>query len=149
MTRSVTDGAIVFTALTGTQIDIGEASPKIGVCRTPVWDQADVDMQSLLEDTATRLADAGADVADVTLPPLFDDLVDAQKTVMAFESAQALADVKRRCEDQLSPELIALLNDGANTGYENYRNALALAETGRIELRSLGHDALLAPSCKR
>jgi Asp-tRNA(Asn)/Glu-tRNA(Gln) amidotransferase A subunit family amidase len=148
MTRSVTDAAIVFDALTGMNVDLDAAPPKIGVCRTPVWDKADPDMQALFERTAVQLADAGADVADVALPRLFDDLVDAQKTVMAFETAESMADLRRRSQDQLSPELITLLNDGANIDRGDYRSALALAERGRGEFGSLQFDALLAPSAR-
>ena len=148
MTRSVTDAAIVFDALTGMNVDLDAAPPKIGVCRTPVWDKADPDMQALFERTAVQLADAGADVADVALPRLFDDLVDAQKTVMAFETAESMADLRRRSQDKLSPELITLLNDGANIDRGDYRSALALAERGRGEIGSLQFDALLAPSAR-
>lgn len=148
MTRSVTDAAIVFAALTGMELDLDAAPPKIGVCRTPVWDKADPDMQALLERTARQLAGAGAEVADVALPSLFDDLVDAQKTVMAFETAESMAGLRRRSEGLLSRELRALIDDGASIDRRVYRNALALAERGRGEFRSLEFDALLVPSAR-
>ncbi len=151
MTRSVADAAIVFAALSGLDIEFDiapEVSPSVGVCRTPVWEKADGDMQALLETTAERLAAAGAGVVDVVLPPLFERLVDAQKTVMAFETAQAMADLRRRHGGQLSRRLMDLLEEGAATDYGDYRGALALAERGRIELQSLAHDVdvLIAPS---
>ena len=43
----------------------GLARPRIGVCRSPVWDKAEPETKALIEETATRLSDKGASVVDV------------------------------------------------------------------------------------
>src|SRR5271169_1677887 len=45
-------------------VDRRAAAPVIGFCRTPAWAHADADTHALLEQTASRLAAAGAIVKD-------------------------------------------------------------------------------------
>lgn len=149
MTRSVADATIIFEAMTGLNTGrVPGSAPRIGVCRTPEWAAADEELQLLLETTAQRLEDAGASTVEVVLPPSFDGLVDAQKTVMAFETAQAMTLHRTLHESRLSPQLLTSLDEGAKVPYEAYQEALASAAQGRAEWATIStaFDALLAPS---
>src|SRR5262249_20967780 len=51
--------------------------PRLGLCRTPLWDTAQPETKHAVEDAAKRLAAAGAAVREVTLPDEFSRLFHA------------------------------------------------------------------------
>lgn len=94
MARSVADCALFAGAVA--QCDLGDpdahpgTAPRIGLCRSPVWEQAAPETQALLESAATRLARAGATLAPRELPPTFDALLTAHPILMNAESAASM-----------------------------------------------------------
>ena len=46
-------------------------APRIGLCRTPLWNTAQPETVTAVEDTAARLGNAGAQVKEIVLPPEF------------------------------------------------------------------------------
>ena len=79
LARSVEDIALTNDVLLGIPPrPLAELAhpPRIGLCRTHVWDQAEPTTQTLIEDAVLRLARAGAHVHDVELP---DGLRKAQR----------------------------------------------------------------------
>jgi len=148
LTRSVADAALVFAALTGAAPDEAPPAPRIGLCRTPEWEHAQPAAVAALERAAEALQAGGGTVQEVTLPPLFDSMVATHKTVMAYEAVRCLQDEYARHRDALSPQLLALLDEGAEVSFDVYRNRQAQAREGRAHLAGLlqGYDVLLAPS---
>jgi Asp-tRNA(Asn)/Glu-tRNA(Gln) amidotransferase A subunit family amidase len=67
---------------------------------------------------------------------------------MAFEAARSFAPERREHGDRLSPQLRALLDEGAGRAPADYLDALGLAQAGRQELAALfgRHDLILTPS---
>lgn len=126
-------------------VDLGDR-PRIGFCRTPQWDRLEPATRSALEAAAERLA-GRVDVVEVTLPPSFDGLVDAQMTVMAVEAYRELTVERTSHGDQLSAQLRDYLA-GAERHAGGYEDALALAERCRAELADVLADTplLFAPS---
>lgn len=122
--------------------------PRLGLCRGPQWPLADAPMRDLVEKAATRLAAAGATVTEVRLPPECDGLFEAQKTVMAYEAARSLGEVRARYESLLSRVLLDLLRAGAATPAGDYAAALDLAARCREALAGIfgAVDALLTPA---
>jgi Asp-tRNA(Asn)/Glu-tRNA(Gln) amidotransferase A subunit family amidase len=94
------------------------------------------------------LAERGAQVADATLGPAFDGLSEAQKTVMAFETARSRAHEYRTQPDQMSAPMRKLMEVGRVIPYDTYREARRLAADGRQALAEVfsRFDVLLAPS---
>ncbi len=84
---------------------------RVGLCRSPVWDQIEPAGAAALMLAAERLADAGAIVTDLDLPPPCDELAAAHRTIIYGEgsvsfypeylSAPALlaADLRERVEN--------------------------------------------------
>ncbi len=148
--RSLDDVALMRAALlVQPRQPIGRrtAAPRIGFCRTPSWDDAGTDTQALLEETAGRLATAGASVKDVALTPA--DMLDHQRRVFEFEAARNYAYEYEEHGDQLSPALRdGLLTPGRALPLAAYLETIETAEQFRRNLDDLfvEFDALLTPS---
>jgi Asp-tRNA(Asn)/Glu-tRNA(Gln) amidotransferase A subunit family amidase len=152
MARSVADCALFAGAVSGR--DLGDpdsrpsSRPRVGLCRSPVWDRAAPETVALFEGIAGPLARAGASVRDFALPPGFDALEAAHAVIMNGESARAMGWEMCIARDQLSPSLRERLEWG-----------LAQPEAAVIESHALfrflqdrfedmldGFDILVTPS---
>jgi Asp-tRNA(Asn)/Glu-tRNA(Gln) amidotransferase A subunit family amidase len=125
------------------------AAPRIGFCRTPMWDQCEPATQKLLEDCAARLAKAGARVSDVTLPEEFKRIEDAHRWISSFEFARAHAwEVDNRWEMISEALRNNRLKDGLSCSFEKYRESRSYAARVRRMLHDVfnDYDVLLAPS---
>ena len=152
LTRQVVDAQWLRWALLGehrsAESGIWAGKPRIGVCHTPWWDNADADCQQAIASAAQALAAAGATLADVTLPAHFDQLAAHHKAIMAYEAAQSLAFEYDRHHAQLSAQLRQLIDDGLAISRAQYVETQRLAVLARAEFAQWmqGWDALLAPS---
>ncbi len=130
MARSVADCALLAGVVSGRDLGDPEAwpssSPRIGLCRSPVWDRAAPETVALFEGMAGPLARAGASVRDFDLPPEFDALEAAHAVIMNHESARAMGWEMCTARDRLSPALRERLEWG-----------LAQPEAAVIESRAL------------
>jgi Asp-tRNA(Asn)/Glu-tRNA(Gln) amidotransferase A subunit family amidase len=148
--RSLDDIALMRGVLLAQEpypVDRRSAAPRIGFCRTPAWDHADVDTQALLEQTASRLATAAAMVRDVVLTPA--DILDHHRRIFAFEAARNYAYEYEVHGDKLSAALRdGLLTPGRALPLSAYVEAIETAEAFRRSLDDLfgQFDVLLAPS---
>jgi Asp-tRNA(Asn)/Glu-tRNA(Gln) amidotransferase A subunit family amidase len=109
LARSVADCALLTSAVTG--LDLGnpdarsDRAPRIGVCRSPMWDRRKPETDALFDTVPGRLARAGAQLADFELPPEFAPLEAAHTVVMNAESARTLGWEMNTARDKLSPVL--------------------------------------------
>ena len=152
LTRQVVDAQWMRWALLGERRSADDAvwsgKPRIGVCRTPWWDNADADCQQAISSAASALAAAGAMVTEVALPAHFDRLVAHHKTIMAVEAAHSLAFEYDRHHERLSPQMRQLISDGLAVSRAQYVEVQGIAASVRVEFAQWmqGWDALLAPS---
>src|SRR5690349_5143046 len=113
--RSVEDVALALEPLTGRASpkfqSVGNG-PRIGLCRTPRWNDADAATQANLEAAARALSKAGARVHDFELPPGSDTLFDRHKVIMGYENARALAWEYFNHPDKISADLKPRLDEG-------------------------------------
>lgn len=84
-------------------------NPRIGLCRTPHWDQAAPETVSAVESAARDLAKAGAAVVDVDWPESFAGIEDAFRVISSVEGLRALEVEHRDHADRMN----AWLRDGA------------------------------------
>src|SRR5438132_6169931 len=63
------------------RVDRSAAAPRVGLCRTPAWAEAEPATHRLIEDTAARLATAGAHVGDVAFAPPFAAILDYHRRI--------------------------------------------------------------------
>ncbi len=130
--RSIEDIALYRDVLLGEPpqpiVDAGRP-PRIGYCRTHLWDQVEPAVQRLFDQAADALAAAGAQVSEVTLPPVFDDIPEAHRLISGFEFARNLAWEVDHHWDQISQTLRdGRLTDGITCSHERYLEARGLAE---------------------
>lgn len=152
LARSVEDIALYRDVLLGIPPEpIADAGrpPRIGFCRSHIWDKFEPTTRALVEDAAERLARAGATVTDFELPAHFAELHDAHRWISSFEFARTFTYEIEHHWDEISDTLRGgRLNDGINGSFERYVAAKKLAETCRRQLDDLwgDTDVLLTPA---
>jgi amidase len=152
LARSVPDAALFVAALSDRRELVIEraraAAPRVGLCRTYQWDRAQPETIAAFEDAARSLIVAGASVRDIALPAQFAGLVDAQIAIMVREVAQSLSHEWHSHRENLSQEMIAMIEAGLAVSSERYDAARTLARTTRAALSDIftDIDVLLAPS---
>jgi amidase len=148
--RSLEDVALlrgVLLAQEPHRIDRGSTAPRIGFCRTPAWEHADVDTRALLERSVAVLSAAGATVRDVALTPT--DILEHHRRIFEFEAARNYAYEFEEHGEKLSAALRdGLLAPGRALPLAAYVEAIETAEAYRRNLEDVFAevDVLLAPS---
>jgi amidase len=152
MARSLDDIALFRGAalkLPPVAIDRAIARPRIGFCRTPIWDEASVDTRKLLEWAASRLSDKGAAIVDVAFAPAYADILDDHGAISAWESTRNYADERLRNPDKVSKELMeGALKRGLEISLERYVAAQrkSVAFRGHVDSLFDKVEILLCPS---
>jgi Asp-tRNA(Asn)/Glu-tRNA(Gln) amidotransferase A subunit family amidase len=122
--------------------------PRIGLCRTPRWRDANGETQANLERAAQLLSKAGATVSEFELPTGSQALFDRHSSVMGYESARALGWEYNTCPDQISASLRPRLEAGWKVTRQDYDEVRSIARDCRRrltdQLRAV--DFLLTPS---
>ncbi len=130
MARSVADCALFAGAVADRELGDPDTkphqAPRIGFCRSPVWEHAAPETQALLEDAASRLSRAGASVTDFALPDSFAGLAQAQAVVMNAQSARGMGWEMLYHRDQLTEVLREKLEWGLAQTTADVDAALAL-----------------------
>ena len=149
--RSVEDIALYRDVLLGIDPEpVPDApAPRVGFCRTHLWDQVDPTVQRRTEETAGKLGKAGATLTEIDLPAHFQRLTDAHQTISSFEFARTFTDEFERHHDEISDTLRSgRIAAGLAVPFEDYLAAQDLAERCRIEMDAVfqSHDVLLTPS---
>lgn len=120
-------------------------APRIGLCPTPEWAQADSDTLQAWAQAEKALL--GHTIA-VDLPHGLDQLVKVQKEVQALETARSLSHERVHHYSQLSAPLQALLAYGTTISGKAHAQNLQITAHARSLATSLFDrcDVLLAPS---
>lgn len=152
ITRSVVDARYLRCALLGVafQTYTRMPQPRIGLCRTPWWDDADGDSRRAVEEAARRFASAGATISELTLPERFSGLADIHKSMMAYEAARNYAFEYDAHREALSTQLVELIEQGLRIDRSDYEAACRHAVDARDDFVAWldGCDLLLTPSAK-
>lgn len=152
MARTLDDIALFRAAvlkLPPVRIDRSIGRPRVGVCRSPVWDKAEPETKALIEETAIRLADKGASVIDVAFAAPFTDIIDDHAAITGFESVRNYADERLRNPDKVSEELMnGPMKRGLAVSFDRYVAAQRKATAFKAHVDSLFDkvDLLLTPS---
>jgi Asp-tRNA(Asn)/Glu-tRNA(Gln) amidotransferase A subunit family amidase len=123
-------------------------APRIGFLRTSRWGSASPATQAALENAASVLAKAGAQVRDFALPDDFDPLYDEQVLIMNFEGARGLAHERFQHGERLSEHLRTKLQQHWEMPRSRYDDAMRHARECRHVYAGLftDVDVLLTPS---
>ena len=124
------------------------AAPRIGLCRTELWDSAQPETKSAVENAALALSKAGAVVRDVDLPGEFAGLPAlARGTINHFERAACMAFEWDNHRAALSPQMRRYIENGLKTSRADYVAAWRCVEQCRTLLPKVfdGIEVLLTP----
>jgi Asp-tRNA(Asn)/Glu-tRNA(Gln) amidotransferase A subunit family amidase len=152
MARSAEDIALLLHVLSGRAVPdlqaVAGRKPRIGLFRTPRWQEADAATHAVIENATARLAKAGAKVSEFDGPPGYEKLFDGQNEIMCYEEARALAWEHANHADQISESLRQRIEEGWALSREAYDAARLLARDCRRRLaeQMRDYDFLLTPS---
>lgn len=141
--RSVEDVALGLDLLSGRTTQAGAITtraPRIGLLRTPYWQEADAASRENLERAAALLANAGAAVSDATLPPGSDALYEGQSKIALYEASRALAWEYFNHRDLISNSFLPKVEEGWQISRAAYDAVRALAHDCRGEFAALMRD---------
>ena len=151
MARTLDDIALFRGAvlkLPPVPIDRGIAAPRIGFCRTPIWNEASGDTHAMLEAAAKKLSARGARIVDVAFDAAFNDILDDHAAISGFESVRNYADERLRNPGKISAELTEVLKRGAAVTFERFVAAQRKSVAFKAHVDSLFDkvDVLICPS---
>ena len=152
LTRSVADAALLTDVLVGRSpapLQPFAGSPRIGLCRTFLWDdKVESATRVCVEESARKAQAAGASVVDFALPADFARISDAREILNNVERARSLASEWANHRKALSPQLVKSIELGLATPDAEYRDALRFLEDARRRLDAAfaDVDCLLAPT---
>ncbi len=150
--RSIADAALLAGVLGDRPLpdftNGAGVSPRIGLCRTPLWSGADGTTRAALEEALPRLAAKGARVSEVALPTVCDSLAGAATVICDYDAYRSLSFERLTGAEHLSPELTERLAKAAAIERPTYEAALTLAATCRRMVDGLFRDVdvLLTPA---
>jgi len=127
--------------------DLG-AAPRIGLCRTEIWNMAQPETKAAVEDAVTALGKAGAKVREVDLPEAFTGLhALARGTINHYERAACMAFEWDHHREALSPQMRRYIESGLKTSRADYVAAWRRVEECRALLPKVFAeiDVLLTP----
>jgi Asp-tRNA(Asn)/Glu-tRNA(Gln) amidotransferase A subunit family amidase len=149
--RSIDDIALL-TAVVGTFTPRPrralDTAPRIGLCRTELWDTALPETKAAVEGAALALGKAGAAIREVELPQAFAGLAGlARGTINYYERAACMASLWDRHRADLSPQMRRYIENGQKTSRDEYVAAWRRVEECRTLLPAVfeGLDVLLLP----
>jgi amidase len=148
--REANDLALVRAAYGHAPADPPTEAPRIGLCRTLWWDEAEPANQKNLETAARTMRAAGARVRSWDMPDSWQALLAAQNRIMTREATKAYARERARFPHLISPSLTLALATGDGV------SRAQVAQAKRAKRRALGElahvwerfDFLLALSAK-
>jgi Asp-tRNA(Asn)/Glu-tRNA(Gln) amidotransferase A subunit family amidase len=149
--RTVEDVSLCIHVLSDRAVpDFGRPAarnPRIGLCRTSRWNEADAASQAEVERIAALLAKAGGHVVEFTGPAGIERLFDEQDQIMGYEAARALGWEFQHHADQLSASLRPKIEAGWALPRAVYDGAQELARACRRQLaeQMRDYDFLLTP----
>ncbi len=124
------------------------APPRIGVWRTDLWDTAQEESKTAVEQAAKKLGKAGATVRDIDLPDAFTGLhVIARSTIGFYERAACMAFAWDQKREMLSPQMRRYIENGHKISRDEYVAGMRRVDECRALLAAVFEkfDVLLVP----
>lgn len=136
MARSVGDMALFRAALMAIPYEppvMPERPPRLALCRTPHWDKAMPEGKAVLEDAATRLRAAGAEIVEAELPADCADISGIHRCHTAYEAPRNHAAELHRHAELISDDLLSngRIAAGRKLSIDDFRDAWRRAERAR------------------
>ncbi len=154
MARSFDDLSLIHAVVTGrdaTALEDGPPRlPRVAICRSPLWQDAEPATVNAFEQAIQRLEELGAETEQLELPEHFHGLEKAHATIMDVGLARSLRPEYDAHQELLSERLLERMERGMNSSTNEYLQALSLAARCQREMDELlgPWDGLLTPSAR-
>ena len=103
---------------------LAASKPRIGLCRSHLWETFDPSLRSDIEAAAKTLEAAGAKIVEIELPKRFEGLAEAHRWISSYEFARNFAFEIENHWEEISERLRAgRIADGLSCDFERYRAA--------------------------
>lgn len=145
--RDAQDATAVFGIYDGTVLDAdAPAQPRLVSLLSYREDLSGPHVIASVASALERMREGGASVRDTVMPATVDEVERLWRTVAAYESHAAIAEVVG--PSQAGPAIRRLVDEGSRIGMAAYRAALELRERIRAELDELlaSCDAVVLPA---
>ncbi|TGN61854.1 amidase [Paracoccus liaowanqingii] len=114
--RCVGDAALLASVLGGDP-QLGDSAdrdfvPRIGLCRTRQWNDADADSQKAVQIAAQKLQSSHGVLRDFTTPQVFHDLLESIATIYNYGTLNSTMSEYLHNPSQLSAETLQLIEAG-------------------------------------
>ncbi|MGZ8210184.1 MAG: amidase [Burkholderiales bacterium] len=152
MARTIDDIALAFCVLTEDRRCEPQSrnpqAPRIAFYRTPQWKHADEATARAFAGALPVLARRGAHVEEITLPEVFDGLLEAKHRMNDYETVRALAWERREYPQRISRSLSAKLDEAEACTIEQYVAAREHVDACKRALKDVCRewDALFVPA---
>ncbi len=146
--RTLEDIVLVNSLLAGDDsAPVARPVPVIGLCRSPAWNEAGLEMQQAFIDFGATLRAAGLTVVERPLPDAMTSLAVAQAIIHRHEAYRALGHYRRDYPDQVTAVFRSFIDAGAAETPASYAAALADQARGKALLPQVfdGIDMLVVP----
>ncbi len=150
--RSIEDIALYRDVLLGIApqpLGEPEGPPRIGFCRSHVWEAIEPSTRALAEDAVERLARTGTTVREVALPADFAHLSEAHRWISSFEFARTFTwEIENRWSDISEVLRNGRIAAGLSCSFDRYIEMIELAERCRIRMDAVfaDYDVMLTPA---
>ena len=151
ISRSVEDAACCDDVLRGASPAVLaplETAPRVGLCRTYMWDIAQPETRECVAKTIEKVEAAGVRIEEFELPAHFAGLTRARAVINDVERARSLPWEWAAHRDKLSPALQKTMESGYAISETDYRAAQRLVAIARMEADTLlrRFDVVIAPA---
>jgi Asp-tRNA(Asn)/Glu-tRNA(Gln) amidotransferase A subunit family amidase len=134
LAREVDDVELLWCSQLGVSFARGtmpEGKPRIAVCRPSWLDRADPIAVTAIDTAGRLLANAGAEIIDLALPPAYDDLIKLHQDIQAFEAARSYAWEYRTHPELMDPRVRGMIEHGFAIPFSAYLAMLKQAQQAR------------------
>ena len=164
LVRSVEDAALLLQVMSGPDVNdpvssrepVGDylsaivepPAPRIGMLRRYFYERADAETRRHIDAVAEQLAQAGAEIEELPMPPSIDTAYIDQRLIMSVEAAAFHEPMYRVQAEDYQPKLRAMLADGLQVDVIAYSRALENRRQFIADMEQLSQqcDVLLTPA---
>ena len=165
LTRSVEDAAIMLQAMASydrndpgsydvpvldylAEMDLVDRPPRIGLIREFFFDNSSQEVRDHTDEVARRLASAGAEVEEISLPESFDSAHECQRITSSVEAAAAHEEDFGERPDDYGPKIRASIEVGMRISAVRYAQVQRMRDGFRADMVDAlrGVDAALTPA---
>ena len=147
-TRTVEEMAWLWAVITGSDPIKAAANRRLARPRWPLEGELEPEMAAGLDLALARLAQAGFEIDELSLPESFQRLPGATLIVFRYEGAQTHKDRFERHGSKIGEKLAVLVESGLRIDRRRYEEALALLAQARRDYAELiqEHPLWITPS---